>query len=62
MITLNKKFLSNEIRALLMAEILEHEAECAKFSEEELRAIEHYHLHRLDDISLLTEYSNYFGA
>ena len=61
MIGLNRKFLSEEVKSLLVAEMLEHESECDQWDERQLNTIEGYWL-GLDDISLLSEYSDYFGA
>lgn len=61
MIALNRKFLSKQVRALLIAEMLEHESECDQWDKAELSTIESY-WRGLDDIRLLSEYSDYFGA
>ena len=59
--SLNRKFLSEKVRALLIAEMIEHESECDQWDKVQLNTIEGY-WQGLDDISLLSEYSDYFGA
>ena len=59
---MNDVFLSQEIRDLMIAEIVEHEDECGQYTLQELAAIEQHYLKRVSNSELLSEYQNYFGS
>ena len=59
---MNDVFLSQEIRDLMIAEIVEHEDECGQYTLQELVAIEQHYLGRMSNSELLSEYQNYFGS
>jgi len=54
-------FLSQAVRDLIIAEIIEHEEECGNFNDAELNNIEHWLLSE-DSERLFREYQNYFGV
>ena len=59
--TVDDVFLSQGIRNLIIAEIVEHEDECGQYTVQELAAIEQHYLRRASNSELLSEYQNYFG-
>jgi hypothetical protein len=58
---INDLFLSDDVRDLLVSEMLEHEDQCEQYSEKELTTIE-YHWRSMPTVQLLLEYQNYFGS